>query len=93
MRGRMISFISLGWAKEILDLHSSRSKDTFLSLLKSFIESLGFEYFIPDLNTSINQIISLTRFETRLVKNGKILNLMLIVWKVLDGGKNPNFPH
>ena len=76
MRGRMISFISLGWAKEILDLHSSRSKDTFLSLLKSFIESLGFEYFIPDLNTSINQIISLTRFETRLVKNGKILNLM-----------------
>ena len=53
MRGRMISLISLGWAKEILDLHSSRSKDTFLSLLKSFIESLGFENSQLDLNTPI----------------------------------------
>ena len=38
----------------------------------------------------VQLVIHVTYPKTHSVKNGKILNQMLIVWKVLDGGKNLN---
>ena len=64
----------------------------FFRPFKIFYRKFGFFKNIADCmyQVMVQLVIHVTYPKTHSVKNGKILNQMLIVWKVLDGGKNLN---